>query len=82
MAARRTRFEPRLANLVARIVVQAQRDIALRQPLPQASQLYVDDGADLLAAKEWNTTISSTRLMNSGRKCWVTTCMTASFILA
>ena len=28
--------------------------------------------------KEWNTTISSTRLMNSGRKCWLTTCITAA----
>ena len=31
---------------------------------------------------EWNTTISSTRLMNSGRKCWLTTSITAAFILS
>src|SRR5271167_207992 len=43
--------EARLADLVARIVVQAQSDVALRQPLPQASQLYIHDGANLLAAQ-------------------------------
>src|ERR1700734_3296061 len=29
------RVEARFADLVARLIVQAQRDVALRQPLPQ-----------------------------------------------
>src|SRR6266478_4335132 len=45
------RVEPRLADLVARIIVKAQSYIALRQPLSQASQLDIDDGSNLLAAQ-------------------------------
>src|SRR5579862_9792293 len=37
-----------LADLVAPIIVQAQRDVALRQPLPQSSELYIDDGSNVL----------------------------------
>jgi hypothetical protein len=76
------RIEARLADLVARIVVQPQRDIALRQPLPQRPNWMSTMERICSRPSEWNTTMSSTRLMNSGRKCCVTTCMTAAFIFA
>ncbi len=44
-------IEARLADAVARGIVQPQLNVALGQPLPQPSQLDVDDGADLLAAE-------------------------------
>src|SRR5580658_4704428 len=43
------RVESGFADLVARIIVQAQSDVALRQPLAQTAQLDVDDGPNLLA---------------------------------
>jgi hypothetical protein len=69
------RVEARLADLVAGIILEPQLDVALRQTLAQAALICA-------RPREWNTTISSTRLMNSGRKCWVTTCITAAFIFA
>src|SRR5258708_34139560 len=41
------RIEARLADLVARIIVEPKRYIALRQALSQASQLNIDNGSNL-----------------------------------
>src|ERR1700722_5612719 len=43
------RVEAGLADLVACVIVQAQGDVALRQPQAQSSQLDIDDRANLLA---------------------------------
>src|SRR5882762_5222995 len=45
------RIEARFADLVARVIVQPQSDVALRQSLPQASQLDIDDGPNLLTSE-------------------------------
>src|SRR6202044_1752777 len=43
--------EARFPDLVARLIVQAQSDVAFRQPLPQTAQLDIDDGPNLLASQ-------------------------------
>src|SRR5882757_7472923 len=45
------RVESRLADPVARVIVEEELNIALRQPLPQAPQLDVHDGTNLFAAQ-------------------------------
>ena len=44
-------IEARLADPIARGIVEPQLDVALRQTLAQPAELDVDDRADLLAAE-------------------------------
>src|ERR1700734_1474911 len=45
------RIEPRLADAIARRVLEPQLDVSLREALTQPAELNIDNGADLLAAE-------------------------------
>ena len=74
--------EPRLADAIARGVVEPQLDVAVREALTQPAELNIDDGADLLAAQrvEHHDLIDS--IDELGPECSVSTCITAPFIAA